>query len=200
MGKARRGPSYKYRMSPPCHKSARTAPRRTRMHAHTDTHTSTTHAREDAIRWKCTKCTRTCAHKGTRAPTRAHTRTRANANTSTNAHKRIHFTQRRTHTQSHAPAHVHYTYTHAHAQTRAQTCRETSMRYVSVQQQRHMHLYILRCRESDADRIRNDWGSVLSCMRASVWVCARACARAEKHVSLSRESGRLQACARAARV
>jgi hypothetical protein len=64
------------------------------------------------------------------------------------------------------------------------------MGYASVQQHRQIYLYILRCRESDTDKIRNECGACMrACVRASAWVRARACARAEMYGSLSRESG-----------
>ncbi len=121
---------------------------------HTDRHTSNTLR---AIRWKCTKRTRTCAHKGTRARTPAHEHARMRLQTGARAlHTRSHFTNRRRNTQSHARA-------------RAQTCRETCMRCVSLQQHRQIHLHILRCSESHGDEIRNDCGAcVLAGQRVGV--------------------------------
>jgi hypothetical protein len=122
----RHGPSYKYRTSPPCRESARTAMRRTALrrthvhYTHTPTHTYThvehIRAREDAIQWKCTECTRTCAltkarvHGRTQTQTNKHT-TRTTINAAT---LYIHYT----HTHSHTDSDAH---TRKHARTHART-------------------------------------------------------------------------------
>jgi hypothetical protein len=149
---ARRGPSYKYRTSPPCNDSARTAPRhKSARTAPRRSHAANRRVREDAIRWKHNHM---CAHKGkcarTHAPApraHAHQCTHSNPYTSIDAatHSRSHavahahrpaYTQTLTHkhmlqTHTDACTHTHTherTHTNARTCTRTHTCREACLR------------------------------------------------------------------------
>jgi hypothetical protein len=142
----RRGMSYNCHTSPPCHESARTALRCTHAFV-TNTRTRRTHAHEDAIRWKYTK-TRTCALTKARLHRHAHTHTHAGVCKHVRERTHTHSLRTEMHTHTHAHTHTHTkpcTHTrslhaHAHAcartQTRRPTCRETFMRYASLQQHR----------------------------------------------------------------
>jgi hypothetical protein len=186
-----RGPSYKYRKSPSCHKCARTAPGL----AHTCVeHTTRARKMQSDGNARTQAHARSQRHACTDVRTR--TRARACANPSANAHTGIHFTHRRART--HTARHTHTFITRTRRRTHTHTNVPSDMHEIRVCKALHrqIHLYIL-CRESDANKIRTECGAcVRACMRASVWVCARACARAETSVSLSRVNGRLQACAR----
>jgi hypothetical protein len=184
MGKARRGPSYKYRMSPPCHKSART-----RSHTHID-HTCAQRCNPMEMHEMHTHMR---AHKGTHAQTHAHGDARGRTQTRARTDTRIHFTHRRTRTHTKPCTRPRSLHAHACARTDARTNvpRNDACLYNSIGR-----CIFISYGAERATQIESEMNAVRACVRASVWVCARACARAEIHVSLSRENGRLQARAR----
>jgi hypothetical protein len=147
------------------------------------THKSNTHAREDIIRWICTN-RRTCALTKARGHGHPHMHVHTHAGKPERecTHRHSLHTQTHTRTQSYAHAHVHYTNTHAHAHKRERRG------YMSVQQHRQIHFYILRCRESEADKIRNECGA---CVPACKRVCVRARAGVDPWVVQNTRHNRL---------
>ncbi len=123
-------PRYKYRTSPPCNDSARTAPRHESARtAPRRSHAANRRVREDAIRWKHNLM---CAHKGVRARTHAPApRAHAHQCTHSNPYTSI---DAATHSRSHAVAHAHrpaytQTLTHKHMlQTHTDACTHTHTR------------------------------------------------------------------------
>ncbi len=133
---------------------------------------------------------RTHAHAGSQRHACTDTRTH------TNEHSHTHSLHRQTHTQKAMHTHTFITRTSTRRQTRTQTGRKTCMRYVSAQQHRQIHLYILRCRESDTDKIRFECGA---CVHAGqrVGVCESLCACGDIRLSFPRERAAASVRARA---